>query len=182
MESTWVPREENQDADDLSKVSDPSAWELNWPTTKTVWKHLLKDEYVAKPDLDAFADNDNRRCPAFISKWVMPGALAVDARLHGGLMGGVNPATGSKFMVHMNPPWGMWPEVVQMIRRFRINCIMIYPVFRGAGFAEIEQLPIRRGPIDLPKSRHLFKAGVRVPAADLGKARFDTRAALVMWD
>ena len=44
------------------------------------------------------------------------------------------------------------------------------------------QLPIRRGPIDLPKRRHLFKAGVRVPAADLGKARFDTRAALVVWD
>jgi hypothetical protein len=147
-----------------------------------VWATLLEGQYVARPDLDAFADNLNRRCTAFISRWVMPGAMAVDARLHGGLLGGVNPDTGSKYMVHMNPPWGMWPEVVQMIRKFRINCVMIYPVFRGAGFAEIEQLPIRRGPIDLPRRKHLFKAGARVPTTDLGKARFHSRAALVVWD
>ena len=146
-----------------SKVPDPSAWELNWHTTEEVWKCLLKDEYVAKPDLDAFADNNNRRCTEFISKWVMPGAMAVDARLHGSLMGGVNSATGNKYMVHMNPPWGMWPEVVQMIRRFRINCVMIYPVFRGRDSQRLSSCQSARDPWTCRKGDTCSKQGREYP-------------------
>lgn len=97
-------------------------------------------------------------------------------------MAGIHEPSGKAHLVHMNPPWGMWPDVVRLIRRWRINCVLVYPVFRGAGFAEIERLPLAAGPIDLPRRKHLFKPGPRVPAADLGRARFRARAALVLWD
>lgn len=180
--ASWVPREENQDADRLSKVPDPSAWELNWNTTKKVWRELLQGTAYQAPTLDAFADLGNKKAAMFISRWPSPGACAVDAMVQGALMGGVHAPTGRRHLVHMNPPWGMWPEVVRLIRRWRINCVLIYPIFRGAGFAEIERLPLTAGPIDLPRRRHLFVAGPRVPATDLGRARFRARAALVIWD
>ena len=102
--------------------------------------------------------------------------------LQGEIMSRVDATTGRKPLVHMNPPWCMWPDVVQLIRHWRINCVLIYPEFRGAGFAEIEALPLAKGPLKLPQRKHLFVPGVRVPAKDLGKARFKSRAALVLWD
>lgn len=182
LEGGWVPREYNVLADFLSKVKDPSAWRLCWPVAKQVWKSLLSGTHYARPDIDAFADPHNKMCQVFFSRWPCPGARAVDAMLQGEIMSRVDAATGRKPLVHMNPPWCMWPDVVRLIRHWRINCVLIYPEFRGAGFAEIEALPLVRGPLKLPRRKNLFIPGVRVPAKDLGKARFKSRAALVLWD
>ena len=181
LEGGWVPRELNELADFLSKVKDPSAWRLCWPVAKWVWKTLLRGTPYAKPDIDAFADPHNKMCQVFFARWPCPGARAVDAMLQGEIMSRVSEETGRKPLVHMNPPWCMWPEVVRLIRHWRINCVLIYPEFRGAGFAEIEALPLARGPLQLPRRKNLFIPGVRVPAKDLGKARFRSRAALVLW-
>jgi hypothetical protein len=165
----------------LSKVKDASAWRLNFNVAKWAWKKLFADTHFTKVTIDAFADPHNKMCKAFVSRWPCPGAMAVDAMLQGELLSRADDA-GRKPMVHMNPPWSMWPEVVRLIRYWRINCILIYPVFKGAGYAEIEKLPLAAGPIDIPNRKHLFVPGVRVPSADLGRARFDARAALVLWD
>ena len=182
LRAHWVPRDLNWWADENSKLVDSSAWELNWHDTKRIQRELLQGTHFRKADLDAWADNLNRKCTKFIARWKCPGAIAVDARTHGGLMASVNPDTGMQFLVWMNPPFAMWMEVVQLIRKHGINCIVIYPVWRGPTLDEIEALPIVAGPISIPHRPFLFKAGPRVPAADLGKARFDVRAALVMWD
>ena len=181
LEGRWVPREENALADALSKVKDPSAWRLSWPVAKWVWRSLLAHSPYTKPDIDAFADPHNKMCRTFFSRWPCPGAAAVDAMLQGETMTKRN-AEGRKPLVHMNPPWCMWPEVVRLIRFWRIDCVLIYPIFRGAGFAEIEKLPLAAGPIDLPKRKNLFTPGARVPAENLGRARFNSRAVLVLWN
>lgn len=181
LEGRWVPREFNREADVLSKLEDSSSWRLNWNVAKWVWATLLAGSAYARPSIDAFADPGNHMCHAFIARWPCQGAMAVDAMLQGELLARPVADTGLKPLVHVNPPWCLWPEVVQLIRHWRINCILIYPVFRGAGFAEIEALPLAAGPLDLPQRRNLFTAGTRVPAKDLGKARFRARAALVLW-
>ena len=182
LEYVWQPRETNTRADGNSKLIDRGAWELNWHDTKLVWHTLLGATEFTSPDLDCFADNLNRKCKLFISRWMVPGCLAVDARLQGGLMGGINPATGNKFLCWMNPPFSMWREVARLIRFHRINCLVVYPVWHGAAVSEIESLPIAAGPFTIPDHKHMFRPGPRVPAEDMGRARFSTRAALVWWE
>ena len=97
-------------------------------------------------------------------------------------MGGINPDTGRKFLCWVNPPFSMWREVARLIGFHRINCIMVYPVWHGAGVSEIEALPIIAGPITIPDHKHMFRPGPRVPTEDMGRARFKTKAALVWWD
>ena len=182
LEAEWIPRDENWWADHNSKIEDSSAWELNWPDTKWVWRQLLKHDVETSPTLDAWADSDNKKVKLFISRWICPGAVAVDARRQGALMASVYDKTGRKHLVWINPPFSLWGDVVRQIKYYKIDCIIIYPAWRGEVTREIERLPIVGGIVEIPHHKHMFKPGTRVPAAEAASGpRFKVKAALVRW-
>ena len=183
LEAVWMPRDQNWWADHNSKLVDSSAWRLNWPDTKWVWRTLLEDDIESAPNLDGWADNLNFKCKAFIARWPCPGALAVNARVNGALMAQISPVTGRKFLVWMNPPFSLWGEVVRMIRYHKIDCIVVYPAWRGEVTRSIERLPMKAGPLCVPHHKHMFIPGPRVPAEQRASGpRFHLRVGLVRWD
>ena len=70
---TWVPREENQMADTLSRVTDSDDWRLCIETFR------LLDDLWGPHSVDRFASNLSFQLPRFNSRWWCPGSEAVDA-------------------------------------------------------------------------------------------------------
>ena len=69
----WVPREQNQWADTLSKIEDESDWAIS----EAVFAEI--DEAWGPFTIDRFASFLNARCRRFNSRWYCRGAEAVDA-------------------------------------------------------------------------------------------------------
>ena len=79
--ATWVPRELNQEADNLSKLPDRSAWALNWHVYNGLKKHYYEAAGQRAPTLDAFADNGNNKCTMFLSRYLCEGSLLCGQRV-----------------------------------------------------------------------------------------------------
>ena len=69
----WIPREENERADFLSKMVDTDDWKL----CKGVFTEL--DSPWGPHSLDCFASSNSSQLPRFCSRWWNPGCMAVDA-------------------------------------------------------------------------------------------------------
>ena len=69
----WVPREQNQLADYLSKINDTD----NWGIDSITFSNLNKK--YGPFTVDRFADDINKRVVTFNSKFYCPGTSAVDA-------------------------------------------------------------------------------------------------------
>ena len=69
----WVPREENQLADDDSKMVDPSNYSLSREQFDEI------DRLCGPHTVDRFADDRNKQTRLFNSRWFCPGTSAVDA-------------------------------------------------------------------------------------------------------
>ena len=73
VQPIWVPRDQNQMADSLSRVPDKDDWGLN----EKVF-HDLQKRYGAH-EIDLFATHYNTQCQKFYSKFWCPGSSGVDA-------------------------------------------------------------------------------------------------------
>ena len=73
LEVNWVPRDDNQVADYISKIVDPDDWEI----TEGFLEFL--EEKWGPFTIDRFASFDNSKCERFNSKFLVPGTEAVDA-------------------------------------------------------------------------------------------------------
>ena len=73
IEPSWIPREENQYADYLSRIIDYDDWRLN----SNVFKIL--DSMFGPHTIDRFADSNNTQLARFNSRYWSPGSEAVDA-------------------------------------------------------------------------------------------------------
>ena len=72
----WVPREENQQADDASKLADSDDWCLN----PSIFRDL--DARWGPHSIDLFASSRNSHCERFFSRYWCPGCLGVNAFSH----------------------------------------------------------------------------------------------------
>ena len=70
---TWIPREENQFADYYSKIVDTDDWSIDNLTFRRICAEF------GKPTVDRFADDKNKKCSQFNSKYHCPGSSAVNA-------------------------------------------------------------------------------------------------------
>ena len=77
LEVNWVPRDDNQVADYISKIVDPDDWEI----TEGFLEFL--EEKWGPFTIDRFASFDNSKCERFNSKFLVPGTEAVDAFTQG---------------------------------------------------------------------------------------------------
>ena len=72
----WVPRELNEDADDVSKLLDGSDWRLHpgiFASLNNRW---------GPHTVDLFASSKNAQCQRLFSKFWCPGTSGVDAFSH----------------------------------------------------------------------------------------------------
>lgn len=75
MRPEWIPREENEKADYLSRCKDSDDWEI----AHDVFKSL--DSKWGSYTVDRFASHLNNKCKRFNSRWWVPGTEAIDALL-----------------------------------------------------------------------------------------------------
>lgn len=73
FEFRWLPREENEEADELSRERDWGDWGIKqelFEIAQNRWGHFT---------VDLFADEHSAKCKRFVSRFLSPGAAAVDA-------------------------------------------------------------------------------------------------------
>ena len=71
---TWVPRKQNQYADDLSRLDDSDDWSV-----ATEWFHYIAENFHFFPNIDCFASASNSQVPRYNSKFFEYLAEATDA-------------------------------------------------------------------------------------------------------
>ena len=74
--TAWVKREQNMEADQLSKVKDPDDWSINVFLFRKIQK-LCGWTF----SLDPFAANHNAKCLKFYSRYMCPGSAGVNGLL-----------------------------------------------------------------------------------------------------
>ena len=69
----WIPREQNQYADHLSKLTDTDDWSIDGET----FFYLCQE--FGQPEFDRFADDNNHKVPRFNSRFHCPNTSGVNA-------------------------------------------------------------------------------------------------------
>ena len=69
----WIPREQNQYADHLSKLTDTDDWSIDGET----FSYLCQE--FGQPEFDRFADDNNHKVPRFNSRFHCPNTSGVNA-------------------------------------------------------------------------------------------------------
>lgn len=118
IEPSWIPREENQYADYLSRIIDYDDWRLN----PIVFSML--DGMFGPHTIDRFADANNTQLIRFNSRYWSPGSEAVDAFT-------VNWAGENNWLC---PPIGLIPRVIRYMQVCRAHGTLIVPMWESAPF------------------------------------------------
>ena len=109
----WIPREENQLADYMSKFFDGDYWQLHLRVFTE-----LNDRW-GPHTIDRFSSYLNNHCPRFNSLFYCPGTDAVDAFSQ-------NWANENNWI---NPPFGLVGQVIVHLRRCRATATLVCPVW-----------------------------------------------------
>ena len=118
LETGWIPREWNEEADIISKIQDVHAWGLS----KTFFDKIVRlhgDDFT----VDAFADSSNFKCSRFFSWTWCVGSSGVDAFKQN--WRGEN--------VYAVPPPRMLLQVVNKFREDGCKGVVVFP-FESGGF------------------------------------------------
>lgn len=107
----WIEREQNEEADALSRFNDNADWELS-PQC-----FALIDELWGKHDFDRFASADNARCRLFNSRYYDPQAAGCDAFRFD--WKGCNN--------YANPDWNDIDRTIEHARACRAQLTLIFP-------------------------------------------------------
>ncbi|PNW69771.1 hypothetical protein CHLRE_21g752997v5 [Chlamydomonas reinhardtii] len=110
IRAEWIPREQNQIADHLSKLRDSDDWMVN----PTQFKRLNK--LWGPFDIDLFASHTNHQLPRYYSRFLTPDTSGVDAFRF---------AWGRRCWA--NPPFGIILKVLRHARECKARLCLIVP-------------------------------------------------------
>ena len=180
LDVIWIPREENKLADANSKREDPSAWELARRAYRILINHF-RVRAGKTPSLDVFADNFNKKCKLFISRWPCPGAVRWGAFRQGAFI--ARDENGKRRLVYMNPPFELMAWVIRLIADYKIDVVLVYPAWPRPWATELKKtLPVVMGPVAVSGAEPLCIPGRRVVKKDYGTVRYALEAVLIMWE
>jgi hypothetical protein len=114
----WVPREENGEADMLSRLVDVDDWSVRADVFAEI------SGYAGGFTIDLFAHAGNAKCRRFYAPFICQGVLAIDAFRHDW--------TGE--FAYVCPPPSMLVRVIGKIRRTRMHGVLIFPWWTSAPF------------------------------------------------
>jgi hypothetical protein len=170
----WKPRDELALEDGLSRVPDATDWGLA-PGVRSV----IIEEF-GTPCTDLFASDLWHVAPVFITPRFMPGCAGVDAlHLDWRIL---IPAEGLAWIF---PPVRAIPLVIQRIREFKTNSILIVPEASFTNWwLELHALRMAaklEGPLVLNRSTDVCIPSRRVPRGTLNPALFKLRVFKITW-
>ena len=159
----WIPRAQNQLADDLSKQTEfMSDWQLH-PKFCTI----LQKKW-GKIDIDKFAAAHNAQCQRFNALFYCPGVEAVDAFAQ----------CWSNDFNWCNPPFSLIGRVLCKIMQDQAHGILIIPRWPAAwwwpmlvdGHGHFNS--IVKDWVELPNAKDLFMPGIHMSTFDTGCPRW----------
>ena len=170
----WIPRDENDRADYLSKIVDIDDWKLH-PSL-----FVLLDARWGTHTVDRFATHSNALCPRFNSWYWCPGTAGIDAFAQ---------PDWSQSNNWCNPPFRLLGRLISLIREQRAVATVIAPVWPGQPWWHqlcpdgSHLAPDVVDVFDLPQSFDTFlsgahnanTAGVGTPTWRVIAVRFDCR-------
>lgn len=114
----WIPREDNQRADFLSRIHDDDDWRIS----DFAFAECVR--FAGEFSIDLFACHTNARCPRFYCGYWCPGILAVDAFAHSW--------EGEHAWVLPSP--SDLVKVILKIRSTRMTGIIVFPFWPAQKF------------------------------------------------
>ena len=150
LEPEWIPREENEFADYLSRIVDHDDWMLN----PAVFQEL--DLMWGPHTIDRFADAHNRQLERFNSRYWNPWTEAVDAFT----------CDWSKENNWWCPPLYLIPRLLKHAEATKARGTLVIPQWPSAPFwpmlfpGGLHPLECVRQMVELPKSQDLFLPGM----------------------
>ncbi len=115
----WIPRGENDRADQLSRIQDWDDWQVSQAAFEAI-----QQELACVPTFDRFADHQNTKCAKFNSKVWVPGTSGVNAFAFDWL-GEVN---------WLVPPINCICKAIDHIRVCACDAVLVVPAWRSAVF------------------------------------------------
>jgi len=128
----WRPRDQNEEADFLSKVTDTGDLHIPLSEAERVWSELN-----LRPTFDCFAAAHNKKCESYAARYLDSSSAIVDALAHG------------KYIAEQHkccwifPPLHMTEHAMEWITRNKISGIFIYPAaFKASWWPKLRTLPV----------------------------------------
>ena len=158
----WISTTANVWADKLSREVDTGDWKLN----PRVFGYL--DRRWGPHTVDRFASTSNTQLSRFNSRWLTPGAEAVDSlRL---------PDAAWRAEVNwVNPPWALLPDVLTKLKSSGARATVVAPVWPGALWHQ-QLLGLAQEVLVYPPARDLFLPGQQGSHRPVGSAAWRTAA------
>ena len=114
----WLPRDDNEAADHLSKIEDHDDWQI----ASRIFLYFQK--LVGVFTLDPFAGTLNTKCSHFYSKWWCVGSAGVDAFCF----------TWKGYLCRVVPPPVLVGKTIKHLIHNRVNAVLVVPKWPSAAF------------------------------------------------
>lgn len=118
MHVEWIPREENEDADSLSRAIDPDDWgvqdDIFWQAQRALGQFSV----------DLFASGYNAKCERFYSGFPSVTAVATDALRQ----------DWTDEFAWICPPPRLLPQVIRKMLSTRMSGVLVLPWWRSSAF------------------------------------------------
>ncbi|XP_060574478.1 uncharacterized protein LOC132732127 [Ruditapes philippinarum] len=114
----WIPREENEKSDYLSRCFDSDDWKIRIQYFKNI------DKRWGTHSIDRFASHFNNQCLRFNSRWWVPRTEAVDA---------LSQYWGNDINWLVPPP-RLVPDCIKKMQSEQAKCTLIIPKWESAPF------------------------------------------------
>lgn len=165
LQVSWIPGDDNEWADDLSRHFGNDDWKLNPYYFQLISRQMYGSHAV---EVDWMATQVNAQVPRYCSKHPDIGSLGNCYHFSWGECSDWG---------YVNPPWNEIQQVLRHIQSTKARCIVILPVWKKPWYTWVMQRASSR--MNLGKGRDVYLPGDKWSARPVGAARWESMAVLL---
>ena len=87
----------------------------------------------------------------------------------------------ARHLCWVNGDFSRMAEIICLIARYKIDCVLLYPVWPRSWRQALERLPILAGPVTVPRAPDMCTPGPRVRAESRGAPSYPLEVVVVRW-